>query len=421
MLKLTEQDFVNEFGHKPLSLQVLRIYNGIDPFDETEMQPYTGKPTLEQYRQAWIAQAASADGFRCVYREPNGQIRCKSCGMTKEDREAGGKLIDLYSCQHPQQTDQSCTIRPSQPTDGTKTLACSACPHRQSVRPPTKRLTVGMACLNDAMRVRWTIGTMMDMHRDILDDIEFLIADNGSDAENLDSLKHLERINPGRVRLIHCEQRGTFPPKAMLFDHAAGEVVLVIDSHVRVRGSGLKTLIDFFEAHKAFSGLVTGELYGDDGNVFANCMKPSWGNSFGTWDRKEFEAGYDTVSIPMCAGAFFAVRRSDWPKQSIPSGLRGYGGDEWLGQLFHHLGRPVVAIRGVEWWHDFWGSGKEKQVTDQQREDQFRNDMLWAKACGKLTECDRSIECHMPSLESIKRVAEELNVIDIEGSIWLGA
>lgn len=420
-MRLTEQDFVREFGHKPLSIQVLRIYNGIDPFDETETRPYTGKPTLEQYRQAWIAQAVSADGFRCIYREPAGQIRCRSCGMTKEDREAGGKLIDLYSCQHPQQAGQQCTIRPSQPTDGTKPLACSACPHRLAVRPSTKRLTFGMACLNDAMRARTTITTAMDMHADILDQIEFLVADNGSDETNLDALKSLERLNPGLVRVIHCEQRGTFPPKAMLFDHAAGEVVLVVDSHVRVRSGGLKTLIDWFADKLAFNGLVTGQLYGDDGKVFANSMRPEWGNAFGVWSFEPFQDGYDTVSIQMCAGAFFAIRRSDWPKQSIPSGLRGYGGDEWLGQLFHKLERPVIAIRDVYWWHDFWDSGKQQSLTPQQREERFRNDMLWAKACGKLTECDRSIECHAPTLSSINNVAEELSLHNIEGSLWLGA
>jgi len=424
-MQLGKAHFREEFGFYPPSDGVLRIYNGIDPHDETETKPYTGKPTLEQYRRSWAMQSAQLDGCRCIHRKPNGEIKCKTCASTPEEKANGGRMMPLFQCQHGSQVGSLCTILPVTPADGTEApIACSTCTLRQPHKLPTKKLTIGMASVDDAMRVRWVVRSLLMFHAEVMADTEIIIVDNGSDAEQRKHLDHISGQNPGVVRVVECTQRGTFPPKAAVFDHAAGEIVIVIDSHVLIEPGALFRLIQWFADNLDFDGLATAKLLSDGGEVMATGMKPTWGNAFGQWSIEPNPSNLAAIPVEMCGAWFFACRRSAWPSGKIPQGLRGYGGDEWIGRLFKSLGREVVCLRDVSGWHDFWNRGAAycpPEITEQHRADRLRNDMLWMKACRDTHNVDNAIECHLPSFESIAAIAKELNMAVVPGSAWLSA
>lgn len=425
--------FIAEYGFMPNSSE-LRIANGRDPLDEAK--PFTDG-NIERYPRAWRrrGQALKAEGGTRHLAEPNvypaskpsnrqpitladvscrhrgqpiAEIKCRPCTV------GANRDIMVPVCRCELHNTHCTAANTGETYEGTRPRGCSTCPDREAMTAGTlpvitKRLTVGFATRQDSCRARWVIQTLREMHGPELAAAgiawEIVIVDNGGDDElapdgqsHTAHLRAVANANPDLVRLISfAGQQGTFPPKAEIFNHAVGEIVLVIDSHVMIRGPGaydeagaLLRLVHWFEDD--FDGIVHGPILGDGWTLLYTHEEREYrDNMLAQWDNYDHPTllctvpkppgvfGEREVEIPQAGAWLFACRRDAWPRDRLPKGLRGFGGDENIDRLFQVIGRKVLCLEWLAGWHDFY-SMKPRYVNDPLS--RLRNDCLWHLACG---------------------------------------
>jgi len=402
------QSFSSEFGFTP-NQHELRIANGLDPLDESlPFDAAKWKATVNAYRDTWrrrgqmlaeqtigesnpkhlsepnihpvapspMTDAESADAFACRHRGSFKEVRaCDLCSLK-------GQPFDVLACEL--HGECSALRRHS------KVTACASCQDREANEASPIKLTIGIPTADDAMRTRWTIRVIQEMHPEVLPVTEFLIIDNDPGGKESKILRDFAAYNAGTVRVVDCPTRGTFPPKAMVFDVARGDVVLLLDSHVVIKSGGLRKLLDFYSDNPTFDGLIHGPILTDGGTLMCTHQERSFGGpGIGQWGNyitgvnssvanPPGEFGDRVVDVPMSGNWCWATLRKTWPRESLPKGLRGYGGDEHLDGLFHKLGRRVVILESLTSWHDYFHRSRS-----QSNYDKLRNDLLWLRATGE--------------------------------------
>lgn len=448
--------FLSEYGFAP-NVHELRIANGRDPMDESK--PFTDG-RHERYPRAWKrrGEALKAEGGTRHLTEPNvypaskpsnfqpttladtpcrhrgqpiAEMKCKPC-TRGANRDI---MVPVCECALHQ---LHCTAANTGETfQGKRPRGCNTCGDREpmtagTLPPITKRLTVGFATRQDSCRARWVVQTLREMHGSELAAAgiawEIVIVDNGGDDElapdgqsHTAHLRSVANSNPDLVRLISfAGQQGTFPPKSAIFDHAAGDIVVVIDSHVLIRAGGLKRLVDWFTARPDNLDIVHGPILSDGGTLLYTHQERDYrDNMLAQWDNYDQPTPICTVAKPDCvfgereveipqAGAWlFACRRDAWPCEQLPKGLRGFGGDENIDRLFQSLGRKAWCLEWLAGWHDFYKLNP-RYINDPFH--RLRNDCLWHLACGDTYRIVEALEHYKVTDEQKQTLLKELGL-----------
>ena len=190
---------------------------------------------------------------------------------------------------------------------------------RYEIPSPTPRrnpakLTIGMATYDDYDGVYFTLQALRIYHPEIVEDTEFVVIDNHPDGICSKSLKALEAHIPNYRYVPEASRSGT-SVKSRVFDEAAGEFVLCINTHVFVLPGAVKKLIDYFAANPATQDLLQGPLLYDDLAGLATHFRPEWrGGMYGIWDNNGLADNPDAApfEIPMQGMGLFACRRAAW-------------------------------------------------------------------------------------------------------------
>lgn len=121
-------------------------------------------------------------------------------------------------------------------------------------RPVT--LTVGIATYNDFDGAYFTAHSLLLHHPEAMRDAEIVILDNHPEGSEAPSLAAMAADHPGsaHVRYVPYDAVRSTAVRDALFREAAGEVVLVLDSHVLLAPGGLESLIAFLQAVSALTG-----------------------------------------------------------------------------------------------------------------------------------------------------------------------
>ena len=166
----------------------------------------------------------------------------------------------------------------------------------------TPRITIGMAVCNDSAGA-WATVQSICLHNewDNPDDVEILIVDNspkGSDCPQiLQDFVNWGGHPEGRTRNIRYIRMPDTPsttlPRELVVREAAAPFVCVVDCHVLLPINGYKKLLDWFDTHPNFNGLIHGPLLYDNlhkiDTAFADQFR---GGMWGTWSN----AWYDPTS-----------------------------------------------------------------------------------------------------------------------------
>lgn len=217
-----------------------------------------------------------------------------------------------------------------------------------------KKLTIGMATYDDYDGVYFTLQAIRLYHREILDDVEFLVIDNNPSGPCAAALKNLGQSNPSYRYVAKGHVYGT-TIKDWVFREAHGRYVLCVDCHILIARGALKRLTDFFEANPDTNSLLHGPLVYDDLEGYSTHFKPEWrGGMYGTWDSDPAGANADLppFEIPMQGMGLFACRRDAWP--GFNPAFRGFGGEEgYIHEKFRRHGGKVLCLPSLRWMHRF--------------------------------------------------------------------
>ena len=232
-----------------------------------------------------------------------------------------------------------------------KTYPIQEATPRRSVKP---KLTIGMATYDDYDGVYFSVQALRLYHPEIRNSTKFLLIDNHPDGPCAKSLKSLEGATPNYRYVPNNARRGR-AARDFIFEEAAGEFVLCMDSHVFVVPGALKRLINYFAADAEIRDLVQGPLLYDDLTNISTHFAPQWRDGmYGTWDCDE--RGKDINSppfdIPMQGLGLFACRRAVWP--GFNPRFRGFGGEEgYIHEKFRQRGGRTLCLPFLRWMHRF--------------------------------------------------------------------
>ena len=214
-------------------------------------------------------------------------------------------------------------------------------------------LTVGIATYEDFDGAWFTIQSLVLHHREALAGAEILLLDNHPEGPAAPELKRFETSVPGYRYLPVTTVRST-AVRDLLFRHAQGEVVLVLDSHVLLDPGALRAVRDYFAERPGCRDLVQGPMLGEDGStVVGTHWEPAWrGGMFGTWavDERGTDPGAGAFDIPLQGLGLFACRRDAWP--GLHPKFRGFGGEEgYVHEKVRRGGGRTVCLPAVRWSH----------------------------------------------------------------------
>ena len=216
------------------------------------------------------------------------------------------------------------------------------------------KLTIGMASYKNREEV-WFVIQSLQLYHD-LTDVELLVVDNFGDDHLASGSAGWGRPAPRYVR--YTEGNGAAAAKQKVFEEAAGEWVLLIDSHVLFPPGVIARLLEWIADHNDCRDLVQGPLLYDDLHTTADCMNDIWGTDgmWGTWHTGTSGPGADPYPIQMHGCGMMACRKDAW--LGFNPEFRGFGGEEgYIHAKFRKFGRHVICLPFFRWLHLFKTSG----------------------------------------------------------------
>jgi glycosyltransferase involved in cell wall biosynthesis len=205
-----------------------------------------------------------------------------------------------------------------------------------------------------------------------LKDAEILIVDNFGSK----TLEAWVRNNgKDKVRYV-CENKiqGVSHAKNKVFEHAKGEFVLCMDSHILVKPGALDAEI---EGDNFYGGPL----------MYSSCSKyslnwePVWRKQmWGIWSPAVTELPKEPVEVWGMGAGFFACRRSSW--LGFNPEFRGFGGESgYIQEKYRKAGRKVFCHPKMVWMHLFHCEGS-KIPYPLKLQDRIRNYLLGFRELG---------------------------------------
>lgn len=219
-----------------------------------------------------------------------------------------------------------------------------------------RKLTIGFATHDDYDGLFFSIQSIRMHHREVLDDIEFVIIDNNPGSAHGKAIQSfLSNLKEPFQYLPFTKYQST-TVKNKVFELADTPYVLCMDSHVLLVPGALKKLIDFYDSGKDAGNLLQGPLLYDDMiSISTHFNLDKWSSHmWGVWDTDERgkDPDNDPFEIPAQGMGLFSCRKDVWP--GFNKEFRGFGGEEgYIHEKFRKMGRKTLCLPFLRWNHRF--------------------------------------------------------------------
>ena len=165
----------------------------------------------------------------------------------------------------------------------------------------TYKLTIGMAHHNDFDGLYFTIQDILkeltfSRNKDMLTDIEFVIVENClQDSKHKDAVREHSRMVPNCKYVDGTATQGAAASKNLIFEHASGDFVLVMDCHVLLCPARkvICHILEFIYNNADSKDLYSGPLVYDDLHTISTHFNDVWsGQMWGQWgDTRKCNCG----------------------------------------------------------------------------------------------------------------------------------
>ena len=208
-------------------------------------------------------------------------------------------------------------------------------------------ITIGMPSYNNPTEV-WATLSALKLYQN-LTDVELLVVDNANNQE----VQKIAKSMDARCE-VYTEKQGTGPAKNAVFDFAAGDFVLCMDSHVMLWPESVERLRIWFNTHTDKSAnLIHGPMAYDSLKRFSWEWIPKWrGNMWGIWDKARKWVPQAVMQIQAAAMGLFGCRKDSWLR--FPDGHKGFGGQACvIHEKYRKAGRTSLLLPWLKWVHNF--------------------------------------------------------------------
>jgi hypothetical protein len=239
-----------------------------------------------------------------------------------------------------------------------------------------RKLTIGMAVHDDYDGLYFTIQAIRMYHKEVLDNIEFVIIDNNPDSAHGKHIRSLcDWIQEPCQYLPYVNKKST-SVRNKIFDLAETPYVLSLDCHVLLEAGSLKKLIDYYDAGLDMGNLLQGPLVYDNMSSISTHFDLKWSSCmWGTWetDQRGVDANAEPFEIPAQGCGLFSCRKDSWLR--LNDKFEGFGGEEgYIHKKYKKAGKKTMCLPFLRWLHRF---GRPNGVTyPNNMQQRYRNYMI---------------------------------------------
>lgn len=209
-------------------------------------------------------------------------------------------------------------------------------------------LTIGMANYGDSQGVWWTLADIRLHHVGADDErVELLVIDDTPESDP----ELVQACQLAKARYLHLPVGiGPASAKNLIWDHATGSHVLMVDCHVLLGPGVVSHLVAAAERDEIRSDMWVGLLLDEGGTVIATELEPALRENFlGIWKTEDITS---VREIEAHGGAFAFMKRSSWP--GYHSEFTGFGGEEFhIHERVRMAGGRVMLRPELKWVHRF--------------------------------------------------------------------
>lgn len=265
-----------------------------------------------------------------------------------------------------------------------------------------------MAVHDDIDGLYFSIQAIRMFHKEVLDDIEFVVIDNNPSGNHGKCVREfLDWIDEPVQYLPFTNYKSTIV-RNKIFELADTPYVLSIDSHVFIEPGAIAKLINFYENNQDKNNLLQGPLVYDDLRSISTHFDLVWqSNMWGVWgtDKRGEDPNGAPFEIPAQGLGLFSCRKDAW--LGFNKEFRGFGGEEgYIHEKYKKNGRTTLCLPFLRWCHRFYRpDGVSYPNNLVQR---FKNYMIGFKELGMDTsELKKHFELSIP-ISSIEEVEKEI-------------
>lgn len=239
------------------------------------------------------------------------------------------------------------------------------------------KLTIGMCVYDDYDGLFFTIQSIRMYHKEVLDDIEFVVINNNPNSTAGDLIREFmfSQVTVPFKYLDFERYTGT-AIRDKIFQMSDTPYVLVVDSHVMIEPGAIKKLIDFYDEEKDEGNLLHGPLINDSFKTVSTHFTREWESfMYGKWDTNNFnykDSDSEPFEIEAQGLGLFSCRKDYWV--GFNPDFRGFGGEEiYIHDKFRLNGKKVICLPFLGWVHRF---GRVSVPYPNTVEDRYRNYLL---------------------------------------------
>lgn len=214
-------------------------------------------------------------------------------------------------------------------------------------------VTIGVATYDDYDGAYFTLTALHAYHPEVMATAEILLLDNHPDGVEAAALRKLADDLP-RCHYVPVGSVSSTAIRDLAFHIAAGDIVVVLDSHVLLAPGALAAAVRHLE-DPTCRDLVQGPMARNSGIGADTHWEPQWrGGMFGVWasDERGKDANGEAFEIPLQGLGVFASRREYWP--GLNPHFTGFGGEEgYIHEKYRQHGGRAVCVPAFRWIHRF--------------------------------------------------------------------
>ena len=218
-----------------------------------------------------------------------------------------------------------------------------------------RKLTIGMATFDDYDGLFFTIQSIRMFHKEILDDIEFVIIDNNPNSVHGRLIREFITHIQEPVQYFGFTKYNSTSIKNKVFDLADTPYVLCLDSHVFIEPTSISKLIKFYDDKLDNKNLIQGPLVYDDLITISTHFDSVWSSHmWGRWqtDDRGKDPNGPPFEIPSQGMGLFSCRKDSW--LGYNKEFRGFGGEEgYIHEKYRKNGKKTLCLPFLRWMHRF--------------------------------------------------------------------
>lgn len=245
-----------------------------------------------------------------------------------------------------------------------------------------RKLTIGMAVHDDLDGLYFTIQSIRMFHKEVLNDIEFVVIDNNPSGTHAKCIRDFIDWIEEPVQYLPFTKYNSTIVRNKIFELADTPYVLSIDSHVLIEPGAIKKLIDFYENNQDNGNLLQGPLLYDNMRGISTHFDLIWqSNMWGVWgdDERGEDPNGPPFEIPAQGLGLFSCRKNAW--LGFNKEFRGFGGEEgYIHKKYKKNGKTTLCLPFLRWNHRFYRPNGVSYPNDLVQ--RFRNYMIGFKELG---------------------------------------